>query len=62
VEDRLYLHLAGQPPVPLTAISATVYILQPLEGEIIFLTDQKGIVRGLQLQQDGSALDAEKVG
>ena len=62
VEDRLYLELAGQPPVPLTAISETVYILQPLEGEVIFLIDQEGNVRGLQLRQDGSVLEAEKVG
>jgi hypothetical protein len=61
VEHRLYLQLSEQPPLPLTAISETVYILQPLEGEIIFLTDQEGIVHGLQLQQDGSVLEAERV-
>ena len=61
VKDRLYLEIAEQPPAPLTAISETVYILHPLEGEVLFLTDQAGIVRGLQLEQDGSALEAEKV-
>jgi len=61
VEHRLYLQISEQPPLPLTAISETVYILQPLEGEVIFLTDQEGIVHGLQLQQDGSVLEAEKV-
>ena len=61
MEHRLYLHMLHQPPVPLTAISETVYLLQPLEGEVIFLTDEEGMVCGLQLRQDGSELEADKV-
>lgn len=61
VNDRLYFQMLRQPPIPLTAISETVYILQPLEGEVIFLTDGEGIVPGLLLRQVGSELEADKV-
>jgi CubicO group peptidase (beta-lactamase class C family) len=59
--DRLCLQMLGQSPVPLTALSETIYLLQPLEGEVIFLTNDKGVIRGLMLRQDGSELEAEKV-
>jgi CubicO group peptidase (beta-lactamase class C family) len=59
--DRLYLQKLSQPPIPLTAISKTVYILEPLEGEVIFLRDDDGTVHGLRLQQEGSELEARKV-
>lgn len=61
LNHKLYLEMSSQPPVPLTAISDTVYVLKPLEGEVIFLTDGDGIVRGLQLRQDGSELETDKV-
>jgi CubicO group peptidase (beta-lactamase class C family) len=61
VIDRLYLHMSHQPPVPLTAVSETVYGLQPLEGELIFLRDEQGIVRGFKLRQDGTELEADKL-
>jgi CubicO group peptidase (beta-lactamase class C family) len=61
MNDTLYLQILHQPAVPLTAISETVYILQPLDGEVVFLTDEQGIVRGLQLRQDGSELEADRV-
>jgi len=59
--DTLYLQVLPQAAVPLTAMSETVYTLEPLDGEVIFLTDEQGIVRGLQLRQDGSELEADKV-
>jgi CubicO group peptidase (beta-lactamase class C family) len=61
VEEQLYLQILRQPLVPLTGISATVYILQPVEGEVTFLRDEEGNVRGLQLRQGGSELEAVKV-
>jgi CubicO group peptidase (beta-lactamase class C family) len=61
MHDTLYLQILHQPAVPLTSMSDTVYILQPLEGEVIFLTDKEGIVRGLQLRQAGSELEADRV-
>lgn len=60
-DERLYLQMLRQPPIPLTAVSQTVYLLQPLEGEVIFLTGAEGSVRGLQIRQDGFALEADKV-
>jgi hypothetical protein len=59
--DTLYLQSSHQPAVPLTAKSKTVYILQPVDGEIIFLVNDEGIVLGLRLRQDGSELGADKV-
>jgi CubicO group peptidase (beta-lactamase class C family) len=59
--DSLYLQMLHQSPVPLTAVSETVYILQPLEGELIFLPDEEGIIRGLRLRQDGTELEADKL-
>jgi CubicO group peptidase (beta-lactamase class C family) len=59
--DRLHLQMLSQPPVPLTGMSETVYLLEPLEGEVIFLRDDEGTVHGLRLQQDGSELEAHKV-
>jgi CubicO group peptidase (beta-lactamase class C family) len=61
VFDRLYIQMLDQPPVPLTAVSDAVYILQPLEGELIFLRDEKGIVRGFRLRQDGKEVEADKL-
>ena len=60
-EDRLALEMPQQPPVPLTAITETVYLLQPLEGEVIFLVNQEGIVNKLLLRQDGTELAADKL-
>jgi len=62
MNDKLYLQMLSQPLILLTAISETVYILQSLEGEVIFLMNVEGIVRGLLLRQDGSELEASKVG
>jgi CubicO group peptidase (beta-lactamase class C family) len=59
--DELYLQTSDQPPAPLKAVSETVYILLPLEGEIIFISDEQGIVRGLKLRQSGIELEADKV-
>jgi CubicO group peptidase (beta-lactamase class C family) len=59
--EGLYLHMSPQPPIPLTAISETVYILQPLEGEVIFLMNDEGMVQGLLLRQDGSEREADKL-
>jgi CubicO group peptidase (beta-lactamase class C family) len=60
--DGLYLQTSEQPPVPLKAVSETIYILLPLEGEIIFISDEQGIVGGLKLRQAGTELKADKVG
>ena len=60
VTDRLYIQMVHQPPVPLTAVSEAVYILEPLEGELIFVRDAAGIVRGFRLRQDGTELEADK--
>jgi CubicO group peptidase (beta-lactamase class C family) len=60
-EERLHLQMLRQPPVPLTATSERVYLLQSLEGEVTFLTDEEGVVRGLQLRLDGAELEADKV-
>ncbi len=62
LQDQLYLQLLSQPPVLLTAISESVYLLHPLDGEVIFLMSGEGMVRGLRLRQDGSELEASKVG
>ena len=61
MNDMLYLHMSPQPPIPLTAMSETVYILQPLEGEIIFIMNSEGEVLGLLLRQDGAEQEADKV-
>ena len=61
MNDTLYLQMLGQPPILLKAVSGTVSILQPIEGEVIFLMNSEGIVRGLLLRQDGSELEAHKV-
>ena len=62
LQDQLYLQMLSQPPVLLTAISESVYLLHPLDGEVIFLMSGEGMVRGLRLRQDGSELEAGKVG
>jgi CubicO group peptidase (beta-lactamase class C family) len=62
VEDQLYLHMLRQAPVPLVATAGTIYILQHLDGEVIFLRDGKGIVCGLLLRQEGAELEADKIG
>jgi CubicO group peptidase (beta-lactamase class C family) len=59
--DTLYLQIPPQPPIPLKPVSATVYILEPLEGEVIFLVNREGIAHGLLLRQDGTDLEAAKV-
>ena len=61
MNDRLYLQMSPQPPMPLTAMSETVYILQPLEGEVIFIMNSEGEVLGLLLRQDGAEQEADKV-
>jgi CubicO group peptidase (beta-lactamase class C family) len=60
--NGLYLQMSHQPPVPLKAVSENIYILLSLEGEIIFVSDEQGIVKGLKLRQDGTELEADKVG
>ena len=61
VGNRLSLQLEGQNPGPLTAVTETVYLLQPLDGEIVFLTDPEGMIHRLLLRQDGSELQAHKI-
>lgn len=58
---RLSLHLAGQNPIPMTAVTETVYLLQPLDGEIVFLANHEGTIDKLLLRQDGSELQAHKI-
>jgi CubicO group peptidase (beta-lactamase class C family) len=59
--DSLYIQMSRQPPIPLKPASATAYILEPLEGEVIFLVDREGSAHGLLLRQDGTELEATKV-
>jgi CubicO group peptidase (beta-lactamase class C family) len=60
-DDSLYLQIPRQPPIPLKPVSETVYILEPLEGEVIFLVNHEGKAKGFLLRQDGTELEAEKV-
>jgi CubicO group peptidase (beta-lactamase class C family) len=59
--DTLYLEIPAQPPIPLKPVSATAYILEPLEGEVIFLVNENGIAHGLLLRQDEMEMEADKV-
>ena len=61
IGDNLYLQMLPQPPVALLPVSETIYMLQRLEGEIIFLTDGEGMVDGLRLRQQGTDLVAAKI-
>lgn len=61
IGDNLYLQILPQPPVALLPVSETIYMLQPLEGEVIFLTDGEGTVDGLRLRQEGTDLVADKI-
>ncbi len=59
--DGLYLQMSDQSPVALKSVSENICILPPLEGEIIFVRDEQGIVHGLKLRQGGTELEADKV-
>ena len=59
--DSLYLQVSPQPPIRLKPVSATVYLLETLDGEVIFLVDREGSPQGFLLRQDGTELEAVRV-
>ncbi|HKY53240.1 MAG TPA: serine hydrolase domain-containing protein [Anaerolineales bacterium] len=50
LNDTLYLQMLNQSPVPLTVISETIYTLQSVDGEVVFLINDEGIVEGYLLR------------
>ena len=59
--DSLYLQVSPQPPIRLKPVSSTVYLLETLDGEVIFLVNREGSAQGFLLRQDGTELEAVKV-
>jgi hypothetical protein len=56
VDDRLVLHLDGQPPLSLRTVGPSSFIAEVVNAEMVFASDDTGNVQSLTLRQSGRSL------
>ena len=59
-QDRLELHIPGQPPVPLQSSAVDVFFSDGVNSELRFSRDAAGLITGLVLVQEGQEQPASK--
>jgi hypothetical protein len=58
--NKLYVQGTGQPQLPLTIKSATVFIMEAVQAKIVFDLDDSGNAQALTLFQGGQVLTGNK--
>ncbi len=58
---QLFIHLTGQPELPMFAESVTVFFLKAVNATIIFNKTEEGKVKSITLKQSGKEFTAERL-
>ncbi len=60
-DDKLMLQATGQPKAELFPESETQFFLKVVDAQITFMKDEKGVVTGLMLHQNGQKIQGKKI-